>query len=115
MIAYASVGVGVRCPMQVMRSDRMLFFLDYPFENMDEAAEFLDNAPSASPTERSPPTKARASCSACPHRSKREVDGRHGARRCPGLTGNTAPASVPLPTSPFFPRRQQKDSLNLMR
>jgi hypothetical protein len=45
MIAYASVGVGVRCPMQVMRSDPMLFFLDYPFENMDEAAEFLDNAP----------------------------------------------------------------------
>jgi hypothetical protein len=45
MIAYASVRVGVRCPMQVMRSDRMLFFLDYPFENMDEAAEFLDNAP----------------------------------------------------------------------
>ena len=33
------------CPMQAMGSDRMLFSVDYPFETMDEAAEFLDNAP----------------------------------------------------------------------
>jgi predicted TIM-barrel fold metal-dependent hydrolase len=33
------------CTMQVMGTDRMLFSVDYPFENMDEASEFLDNAP----------------------------------------------------------------------
>ena len=30
--------------MQAMGSVRMLFPIDYPFENMDEAAEFLYNA-----------------------------------------------------------------------
>jgi predicted TIM-barrel fold metal-dependent hydrolase len=33
------------CTMQVVGTDRMLLSADYPFENMDEAAEFLDNAP----------------------------------------------------------------------
>ena len=33
------------CTMQVCGTDRMLFSVDYPFENMDEAAEFLENAP----------------------------------------------------------------------
>lgn len=33
------------CTMQVMGTDRMLFSVDYPFENMDEGAEFLENAP----------------------------------------------------------------------
>jgi gamma-resorcylate decarboxylase len=33
------------CTMQVMGTDRMLFSVDYPFENMDEASAFLDNAP----------------------------------------------------------------------
>jgi predicted TIM-barrel fold metal-dependent hydrolase len=32
------------CTMQVMGTDGMLFSVDYPFENMDEAVEFLDNA-----------------------------------------------------------------------
>jgi 2,3-dihydroxybenzoate decarboxylase len=33
------------CTMQVIGTDRMLFSVDYPFENMDEASEFLHNAP----------------------------------------------------------------------
>jgi hypothetical protein len=31
--------------MKVTGSDRMLFSIHYPFENMEEAAELLDNAP----------------------------------------------------------------------
>jgi len=33
------------CTLQVMGSDRVLFSVDHPFENMDEASAFLDNAP----------------------------------------------------------------------
>jgi gamma-resorcylate decarboxylase len=34
--------VALHCAMEAMGSDRIMFSVDYPFENMDEAADWIE-------------------------------------------------------------------------